>query len=65
MTNAYSLRALAVSLAFVGISLAMVAVQYVVSIFVSGASDSAGLRVSAAVACSAEDAHFTGCSSIL
>lgn len=65
MTHVYSLRALAVSLAFVGISLAMVAIQYVVSIFVSGAADSAGLRVSVNNACSADDAHFTGCSSIL
>lgn len=65
MINVYSLRALIVSLAFVGVSLAMVAVQYIVSIFVSGAADSAGLRVSATAACSTDDAHFTGCSSIL
>lgn len=65
MTNAYSLRALFISLMFVAVSLAMVAVQYAISFFVQGAHDSAGIRVSANTACSATDTHFTGCSSIL
>ncbi len=65
MTNAYSLRALFISLAFVGMSLAMLAVQYAVSFFSQGLQDSAGIRVSVNTACSATDTHFTGCSSIL
>ena len=65
MSKVYSLRALFISLMFVAVSLAMVAVQYAVSFFIQGAHDSAGIRVSVNTACSATDAHFTGCSSIL
>lgn len=66
MTNTHSLRTLSVSLMFVAAALAMLAVQYAVSFFAKGLSDSSGMRVSAnTAACSASDAHFTGCSSIL
>lgn len=64
MTHIYSLRALFLAFALAAAALATVAVQYAISFFVSGMHDSASLRVSVNNACS-NDAHFTGCSSIL
>jgi len=65
MIKSYSFRALLVSLLFVALSFAVVAVQYAASFFTQGLADSASIRVSANTACSASNAHFTGCSSIL
>ena len=65
MTRTQTLKASIISAVLVALAFAVVAAQYVAQVFQRGIADSAGIRVVAQTSCSADDTHFTGCSSIL
>lgn len=67
MTKALDLRLTIISLVFVAVLGAAVAVQYVAQLIADGLTDSKGMRVAEVTSCAiaGDGAHFTGCSSLL